>query len=292
MELTQHPLSAAFPSMSADDFAALVQDVKANGQREPIMLLDGMVLDGWHRYRACTEAGIKPQTFTFPQDKDPVAFVLSHNLHRRHLTPSQRAAAVVACTEWAPAHRPKKAETISAFSTTDKMAKAAGTSDRTIRDAKAAHKAGLGEAVKEGAMTAHEAAKVARGGEPKKTTLPPAPAPERGQTLPPPAEAPAPSDDFDPVAELERAHAEIQKLTAEIQAAEADDLKKEAIKWRRAYEHAERQQSEAMDRAKQATDREAWTMKQLRRCGKAVGVDDPKKIAAAVEAMASERAAA
>lgn len=164
MELTQHPLSAAFPSMSADDFAALVQDVKANGQREPIMLLDGMVLDGWHRYRACTEAGIKPQTFTFPQDKDPVAFVLSHNLHRRHLTPSQRAAAVVACTEWAPAHRPKKGETVSPLSKTNAdMAKQAHVSDRTIKDAKAAHKAGLGEAVKEGAMTAHEAAKVARG---------------------------------------------------------------------------------------------------------------------------------
>lgn len=123
----------------------------------------------------------------------------------------------------------------------------------------------------------------------KQDSPPPAPAPERGQTLPPPAEAPAPADDFDPVTELEKAHAEIQKLTEEIKAAEADDLKAEAIKWRRSYEHAQRQQSEAMDRAKQATDREGWTMKQLRRCGKAVGVDDPKKIAAAVEAMARER---
>lgn len=97
-----------------------------------------------------------------------------------------------------------------------------------------------------------------------------------------------PRDDFDPVAELEKAHAEITKLTGEIQAAEADDLKAEAVKWRRSYEHAQRQQAEAMDRAKQATDREGWTMRQLRRCGKAVGQDDPTKIAAAVEAMARE----
>lgn len=90
--------------------------------------------------------------------------------------------------------------------------------------------------------------------------------------------------DIDPIKELESAQAEITKLTAEIEAAEANDLKAEAIKWRRSYEHAQRQQSEAMDRAKQATDREAWTMKQLRRCGKAVGEDDPKKIPAAVEA--------
>jgi hypothetical protein len=95
----------------------------------------------------------------------------------------------------------------------------------------------------------------------------------------------ADQDDFDPVAELEKAHAEITKLTAEIEAAEADDLKAEAIKWRRSYEHAQRQQSEAMDRAKQATDREAWTMRQLRRCGKAIGQDDPTKIAPAVEAF-------
>lgn len=285
--LKQHPLSAAFPAMSADDFSALVEDIKTNGQREPIMVLDGMVLDGWHRYSACEQLGIKAQTFTFPADKDPVAFVKSHNLHRRHLTASQRALAIVACSEWVQRGKPSsKPETISGLREKD-MAKEAGTSDRTIRDAKVAHKAGLGDAVKAGAMTAHEAAQVARGkdkpakqatgkkAEPRKTV-----------------EEPPPIDDFDPAEELAKAHTEIEKLTAEIQAAEATDLKAEAMKWRRSYDHAQRQQSEAMDRAKQATDREAWTMKQLRRCGKAVGVDDPKKIAAAVEAMAQERAAA
>lgn len=171
MELTQHPLSAAFPAMSADDFQALKDDIESNGQREPVIVLDGMVLDGWHRYRACTELGLKVTQFTFPAGDDPVAFVLSHNLHRRHLTASQRAAAVVACSSWAPAHRPKKAETISAFSRDRDMAKVAGTSDRTIRDAKVAHKAGLTDAVKQGAMTAHEAAQVARG-TPKPTAAP------------------------------------------------------------------------------------------------------------------------
>lgn len=162
MELKQHPLSAAFPAMSAEDLAALVSDIKANGQREPVMVHEGMVLDGWHRYQACIQLGIEPQKFTFPADKDPVAFVLSHNLHRRHLTPSQRAAAVVACSEWAPAHRPKKGGTSSPL-TTEKLAQAAHVSDKTIKDAKAAHKAGLTDAVKAGALTVKEAAKVARG---------------------------------------------------------------------------------------------------------------------------------
>ena len=46
-----------------------------------------------------------------------------------------------------------------------------------------------------------------------------------------------------------------------------------------------REQSYAMDRAKEARDREGWVMKQLRRCGKAVGEDDPGKIAAQIEAL-------
>jgi hypothetical protein len=179
MELKQHPLSAAFPAMSAEDFAALVADVKANGQREPIMLFEGMVLDGWHRYRACDQLGVKPQHFTF-SGSDPVAFVLSHNLHRRHLTPSQRAAAVVACTAWQPAGMKKgRVEPGSTHAKTNaEMAKVAQVTPRTITDAKAAHKAGLGDEVKAGVLTAKQAAHVARGDPaPKAKAAPPAPAP-------------------------------------------------------------------------------------------------------------------
>lgn len=169
--------------MQADDFAALVADIRANGQREPVTVLDGMVLDGWHRYQACMQIGIEPQKFTFAANKDPVAFVLSENLHRRHLTPSQRAAAVVACTEWVPAHRQKKVEAASTLSTNETLAKAAGTTVRTITDAKTAHKAGLGEVVKEGALTAEQAAAVVRGKAPAEKK------PKREIAPPPPADA-------------------------------------------------------------------------------------------------------
>ena len=77
--------------MSDEDFAALKDDIEVNGQREPVMIFEGMVLDGWHRYRACLDLGLKPQQFTFPEGDDPVAFVKGANLHRRHLTESQRA---------------------------------------------------------------------------------------------------------------------------------------------------------------------------------------------------------
>ena len=202
MELMQHPLSAAFPAMSADDFQALKGDIENTGQREPVMLFEGMVLDGWHRYRACTELGLPVEKFTFAADGDPVAFVLSHNLHRRHLTASQRAAAVVACAEWVPPHRQKKGEMVSPLSKTNAdMAKAASVSDRTIKDAKAAHKAGLTEVVTAGAMTAQEAAAVARG------------TPEKPKKAK--AEAQAPAAPEPNAEELAEAHQTITSLSEE-----------------------------------------------------------------------------
>lgn len=180
MTLQQHPLSAAFPGMSADDFQALKDDIEVNGQREPVIVHEGMVLDGWHRYQACVQLGLTPTQFTFNAGDDPVAFVLSQNLHRRHLTASQRAAAVVACSEWAPAGKPRNPEPGSGLATEAAMAKVAGTSDRTIRQAKVAHKAGLTDAVKEGALTVKEAARVAVGKPPV------APKPE--PVSPPPAD--------------------------------------------------------------------------------------------------------
>lgn len=97
----------------------------------------------------------------------------------------------------------------------------------------------------------------------------------------------------DPLELLEIAQRDVERMTEELIVMQADDLKAEALKWRRAFDAAVRSQCEAMDRAKQSTDREVWTMKQLRRCGKAVGQDDPVRIAAAVEAaVGSARLAA
>jgi ParB-like chromosome segregation protein Spo0J len=93
---------------------------------------------------------------------------------------------------------------------------------------------------------------------------------------------------------LTDAQAEVSKLTAEIKVTEADDLKAEALKWRRMYDAAQREQCKYMDLLEQAQRREAWTHRQLMRCGKAIGHDDPQKIAAAIEAfvLANRRAEA
>jgi len=157
----QHPLSAAFPRMSEADHAKLTEDIRQHGQRDPIIMYEGQVLDGWHRYQSCLELGITPRFQVLPPETEPAAYVISCNLHRRHLTPSQRAEAVAANTGWLAAHRPNNSAP-GAGLTTKAMAEIAAVGTRTIEYAKAAHTAGLGDAVRDGKITAKEGAAIAK----------------------------------------------------------------------------------------------------------------------------------
>ena len=88
-----HPLADNFPMIEKDELRELANDIQRLGLREPIVLFEGKILDGRNRYRAAkaikyplTDANFKP----LPSGVDPLAFVISANIHRRHLTPEQR----------------------------------------------------------------------------------------------------------------------------------------------------------------------------------------------------------
>lgn len=143
MEIELHPLCTLFPRMSGGEFASLASDIKANGLRNPITLLDGMILDGGNRYRACLEAGIDPVFARF-EGGNIVSFVLSANLHRRHMSAGQQAAIVASAQDWSKSQTvggDRKSEDAKikvqdcTLVTSEQRAAASGASLRTQKDA-------------------------------------------------------------------------------------------------------------------------------------------------------------
>jgi ParB-like nuclease family protein len=93
MDYEIHDAATIFPLVEGEDLDALANDIQAHGLIEPILLYEGMILDGRNRLRACEMVGVAPR-FQEAQlnGLSPLEFVISKNLHRRHLTAGQRAA--------------------------------------------------------------------------------------------------------------------------------------------------------------------------------------------------------
>lgn len=290
--LTRHPLSAYWGEMSPDEFQALVDDIEANGQRTPIWLFDGMVLDGWHRYNACQHLLLPCESKVLPEDESPADWVISQNGRRRSQTSSQRALAVTQCQDWAHlgVNQHRGSAPGSHPASAAQMAKLAGVSARTIAHAKVVISKAIPEvrtAVQTGKLGVKKAAPIAQLPSDEQAIAVDVPMPKPAKHAEPTVATVADDahGDTDTIALLEDLQGDLDRLTNEINAAEADDQVAETLKWRRAYDVAVRSQSEAMTRAKESADREAWAIRHLRRCGKAVGQDDTVKIAAAVEAL-------
>jgi len=119
-----HPLALLYPEMPQADFDLLKANIREYGLKEPIVLFQGKILDGRHRYRALRElceegkatvtnrlgVGLHCEIrgkngfslFTpcelykaLPQtEQEAEEYVHSKNLHRRHLSLEQRRAMV------------------------------------------------------------------------------------------------------------------------------------------------------------------------------------------------------
>ena len=86
-----HKYAQLFPMASEGELAEMAADIKQRGLLHPIITVNGQILDGRNRFKACELAGVTPD-FREYEGVDPLADVISWNLHRRQLSTSQRAA--------------------------------------------------------------------------------------------------------------------------------------------------------------------------------------------------------
>ena len=166
MKYKQHPLSSAFPAMTDNEFKELRDSIEVNGVLNPITIYEGMVIDGWHRYKAANEANVDCPETELDEWIDPKDFVLAQNKNRRHITMAQLALATAQVYEWHPANRPNKGAVPAPLSKTNvELANISGASERTIQQAKAVLRDAspeVKEAVKSGKIGLEKAQKISK----------------------------------------------------------------------------------------------------------------------------------
>ena len=196
--MQQHPLSAAFPAMTDTAFAELRADIASNGLHNPLVVFEGKVLDGWHRYRACQEVGVSVRSRPFEGDEAAARkFVVSANLMRRHLDASQRQ---LIAAKLAPAAQGQRTDLQLRAKlpevTTKEAAELLNVSERGVKDARTVLASGdtaTIEKVERGEVSVSRAAKEIRASTPRQVSPPRpvspprAPAPALVLTSPQPA---------------------------------------------------------------------------------------------------------
>ncbi len=143
-----HPLANLFPLMQGAALNELREDIRAHGVLEPIVFLGRAILDGRNRYMCARDLGIEYPRVEFGGD-DPLAFVVSHNLHRRHLSESQRSMVAGKLANM-PSHRPSKDANLHPYSAAVSKADAArllNVSPRSVASARKVLKDGVPELI-------------------------------------------------------------------------------------------------------------------------------------------------
>jgi ParB-like chromosome segregation protein Spo0J len=91
-----HPAADVFPMMSDEELAELGADIKNRGVIEPVKFRGDWLLDGRNRLEAAERAGVDIGPPAHLPGVDPVIYVISANLHRRHPSKQARAELIVA----------------------------------------------------------------------------------------------------------------------------------------------------------------------------------------------------
>lgn len=156
-----HEYANLFPMLSGEALEAFQEDVRKNGVREPIVMHDGKLLDGRNRYMAARACGIEYPVTDFAGD-DPLAYVVSLNLTRRHLTESQRA--MVAAKLAKLDHGQRQTGQLAAVPTQEQAAEMLNVGERSVRRAVEVREQGAPElvaAVESGQVSVSAAADIA-----------------------------------------------------------------------------------------------------------------------------------
>ena len=94
-----HPSADIFPLITGLEFQELCQSIGKDGLEQPVVLThDGYLIDGRNRLRALLVTGATERFVTLDEiyaNDDYIGYVLRTNLHRRHMTPSQKAALAI-----------------------------------------------------------------------------------------------------------------------------------------------------------------------------------------------------
>jgi hypothetical protein len=186
--LKAHEYADIFPMSRKDSvgFLALVEDIKASGLKERVTIYKGEILDGRNRVEALKILGTKEIKeyceFNEYTGDDPLGFVLSLNLHRRHLTTSQRAAIAATLTNLKLGDNQHSGEGVSI----DKASKLLNVSRISVARARAVleKKPELLKEVEKGATTLNAAQQQMNSEDQPQ-------APEQGGAPPPPQGTPA-----------------------------------------------------------------------------------------------------
>ena len=173
---TPHPICLLMPSSDEDELQSLVDDIRAHGLLDPIVLFEKRILDGRNRAAACASAGREPRYVELEGTREEaLMFVVSHNLKRRHLTKQAVADTLVEAEDFnldyelgEPAARSDikmSAQKIKTASSRDLARAAGGVVSREMinatRKVKERAEPELREAVRRGRIGVQDAAKVA-----------------------------------------------------------------------------------------------------------------------------------
>ena len=90
-----HIYADYFPLMDSQEIGELGKSIRKDGQREAIVLLSDLILDGRNRYLACHNEGIAPRFVYYDDELDPLDFVIIKNFYRRHLTTIQKSKIII-----------------------------------------------------------------------------------------------------------------------------------------------------------------------------------------------------